>query len=86
MKVLPAGSKTFKRELLKVRETNAGFQHVNQVLALPSSKGLDLSQFIKEIRILSRDEKKQEDMRVALNDHKTKFYIGDVRDFNSIND
>ena len=54
MKLLPAGSKTFMRELLKVRETNAGFQHVNQILALPSSKDLDLSQFIKEITIYCR--------------------------------
>ena len=54
MKLLPAGSKTFKQELLKVRETNAGFQHVNQVLALPSSTGLDLSQFIKEITVYCR--------------------------------
>lgn len=39
---------------------------------------------IKEIRIFSRDEKKQHDMRLALNSPKLKFYIGDVRDFNSI--
>lgn len=39
---------------------------------------------IKEIRILSRDEKKQEDMRIACNNEKLKFYIGDVRDYNSI--
>lgn len=39
---------------------------------------------IKEIRIFSRDEKKQHDMRVALNNSKVKFYIGDVRDYNSI--
>lgn len=38
-----------------------------------------------EIRIFSRDEKKQHDMRVALNNPKVKFYIGDVRDYNSIN-
>ncbi len=38
----------------------------------------------KEIRIFSRDEKKQHDMRVALNHPKLKFYIGDVRDYNSI--
>jgi len=37
-----------------------------------------------EIRIFSRDEKKQHDMRVALNNPKVKFYIGDVRDYNSI--
>ncbi|SNQ44091.1 polysaccharide biosynthesis protein [Cellulophaga lytica] len=40
---------------------------------------------IKEIRIFSRDEKKQDDMRNALKNEKVKFYIGDVRDFDSIN-
>lgn len=39
---------------------------------------------IKEIRIFSRDEKKQHDMRVALNNSKVKFYIGDVRNYDSI--
>lgn len=40
---------------------------------------------IKEIRIFSRDEKKQDDMRNRLKNNKVKFYIGDVRDFDSIN-
>ena len=39
---------------------------------------------IKEIRIFSRDEKKQDDMRRAFNNEKLKFYIGDVRDPQSI--
>ena len=39
---------------------------------------------IKEIRIFSRDEKKQHDMRVEKKNEKLKFYIGDVRDFDSI--
>lgn len=39
---------------------------------------------VKEIRIFSRDEKKQEDMRIALGNDKVKFYIGDVRDYSSI--
>ena len=39
---------------------------------------------ICEIRIFSRDEKKQEDMRIALNNPKLKFYIGDVRQFDSV--
>lgn len=39
---------------------------------------------IKEIRVLSRDEKKQEDMRIDLKNDKVKFYIGDVRDYNSL--
>ena len=41
---------------------------------------------IKEIRIFSRDEKKQDDMRKEYNNCKLKFYIGDVRDKNSITD
>ncbi|MBS3902002.1 MAG: SDR family NAD(P)-dependent oxidoreductase [Dethiobacter sp.] len=39
---------------------------------------------IGEIRIFSRDEKKQEDMRKELKNNKVKFFIGDVRDYNSI--
>lgn len=39
---------------------------------------------IKEIRIFSRDEKKQDDMRHALQNPKVKFYIGDVRDKRSV--
>lgn len=39
---------------------------------------------IKEIRIFSRDEKKQHDMRIVLNSPKVKFYIGDVRSYTSI--
>jgi len=39
---------------------------------------------VREIRIFSRDEKKQEDMRIALSNDKVKFYIGDVRDYQSV--
>ncbi len=39
---------------------------------------------IKEIRIFSRDEKKQDDMRIRLKNDKVKFYIGDVRDYESV--
>ena len=39
---------------------------------------------VKEIRIFSRDEKKQEDMRIRLNNDKLKFYIGDVREYDSV--
>jgi UDP-glucose 4-epimerase len=49
-----------------------------------------LQHFLKsdfsEIRILSRDEKKQEDMRILINDSRVKFFIGDVRDYDSIAD
>ena len=41
---------------------------------------------IKEIRIFSRDEKKQDDMRKVYNNDKLKFYLGDVRDANSVKD
>jgi len=41
---------------------------------------------IKEIRIFSRDEKKQDDMRKQYSNPKLKFYLGDVRDSNSIKD
>ena len=37
-----------------------------------------------EIRIFSRDEKKQDDLRKKINSSKVKFYIGDVRDYNSL--
>jgi len=40
---------------------------------------------VKEIRIFSRDECKQEEMRIALNNEKLNFYIGDVRDIASVN-
>lgn len=46
-------------------------------------KFIDTDHF-KEIRIFSRDEKKQDDMRNQFKNDKLKFYIGDVRDFNSI--
>lgn len=39
---------------------------------------------VKEIRIFSRDEKKQDDMRKRYNNNKLKFYIGDVRDISSV--
>ena len=64
----------------------------NKVLLITGGTGsfgnTVLSNFLKtdigEIRIFSRDEKKQEDMRISFNDKKLKFVIGDVRDFKSI--
>jgi UDP-glucose 4-epimerase len=44
-----------------------------------------ISTDIAEIRIFSRDEKKQDDMRREYNSDKVKYYIGDVRNFNSVN-
>ena len=43
-----------------------------------------LSTDVREIRIFSRDEKKQEDMRIALGNNKVKFHIGDVRNYDSL--
>src|SRR5687768_11626964 len=41
---------------------------------------------LREIRVFSRDEKKQDDMRREWHDPRLRFYIGDVRDYNSISD
>ena len=43
-----------------------------------------LKKKVKEVRIFSRDEKKQEDLRIKYSNAKIKFIIGDVRDFNSL--
>jgi len=43
-----------------------------------------LAQNCSEIRVFSRDEAKQEHMRIAFNEDRLKFYIGDIRDFSSI--
>jgi UDP-N-acetylglucosamine 4,6-dehydratase len=45
-----------------------------------------LSTDVREIRIFSRDEKKQEEMRINLQNDKLKFYIGDIRDYASIHE
>ena len=47
------------------------------------SKAIQIEKF-EEIRIFSRDEKKQDDLRNKLQNSKIKFYIGDVRDVNSV--
>jgi UDP-N-acetylglucosamine 4,6-dehydratase len=47
------------------------------------NKFLNSNRF-SQIRIFSRDEKKQDDMRIALKNDKVKFYIGDVRDYESV--
>lgn len=44
-----------------------------------------LNSDLKEIRIFSRDEKKQEDMRIEYNNDKLNFIIGDIRNFNDVN-
>jgi UDP-glucose 4-epimerase len=41
---------------------------------------------VAEVRILSRDEAKQDDMRRWLNDRRARFYVGDVRDFQSVHE
>lgn len=45
-----------------------------------------LNSNVREIRIFSRDEKKQEDMRIELSNEKLRFYIGDVRDYSTLNE
>ncbi|EMB36013.1 hypothetical protein HMPREF9726_00205 [Treponema denticola H-22] len=73
---------TFKSDIYK-----------NKVLMITGGTGSfggeALKQFLnsdlKEIRIFSRDEKKQEEMRIQYKSDKLNFIIGDIRDFNSIN-
>lgn len=43
-----------------------------------------LSTDVREIRVFSRDEKKQDDMRLSINNDKLKFYLGDIREYSSI--
>tara|TARA_B100000965_G_scaffold102467_1_gene84266 strand:- start:3363 stop:4376 length:1014 start_codon:yes stop_codon:yes gene_type:complete len=66
---------------------------MNKTLLITGGTGSFGSAFLKkavankefsEIRIFSRDEKKQDDLRKALNDDRLKFYIGDVRDSSSV--
>lgn len=74
-----------------LRNTNIMFE--NKVLLITGGTGsfgnAVLNRFInedfKEIRIFSRDEKKQDEMRHRLNNPKVNFIIGDIRDFESIN-
>ena len=66
----------FKDKILLITGGTGSFG--NAVLARFLNSG------IKEIRIFSRDEKKQDEMRNHHNNDKLKFYIGDVRDYNSI--
>ncbi|QSW87461.1 MULTISPECIES: polysaccharide biosynthesis protein [Flavobacterium] len=67
----------FKNKILLITGGTGSFG--NAVL----SRFLETDHF-KEIRIFSRDEKKQDDMRNRLKNNKLKFYIGDVRDYKSI--
>ncbi|HOQ43284.1 MAG TPA: polysaccharide biosynthesis protein [Smithellaceae bacterium] len=66
----------FKNKILMITGGTGSFG--NAVL------GRFLNSEIKEIRIFSRDEKKQDDMRHQLQNPKVKFYIGDVRDKRSV--
>ncbi|WP_309598896.1 SDR family NAD(P)-dependent oxidoreductase [Legionella sainthelensi] len=68
----------FKDKVLMITGGTGSFGHAVLQRFLKSD--------IREIRIFSRDEKKQEDMRNELNNDKVKFYIGDVRDYASVAD
>ena len=67
---------TFKDKVLMVTGGTGSFGNAVTKRFLDSD--------LKEIRIFSRDEKKQDDMRKKYNNDKLKFYIGDVRDFDSV--
>lgn len=68
---------TFKNKILLITGGTGSFGHAVLKRFLNSDIG--------EIRIFSRDEKKQDDMRHELQNDKVKFYIGDVRDSASVN-
>ena len=67
----------FKNKVLLITGGTGSFG--NAVL----NRFLDSSHF-SEIRIFSRDEKKQDDMRKSFNNQKLKFYVGDIRDYSSV--
>lgn len=66
----------FKNKTLLITGGTGSFGHAVMKRFLNSE--------IREIRIFSRDEKKQDDMRKRYSSDKLKFYIGDVRDINSV--
>jgi UDP-glucose 4-epimerase len=66
----------FKNKILMITGGTGSFGHT--VLKRFLNTG------VKEIRVFSRDEKKQEEMRIALGKPKLKFYIGDVRNYDSV--
>ena len=70
----------FKDKILLITGGTGSFG--NKVLDRFLKDDIDL----KEIRIFSRDEKKQEDMRIKYKNDKIKFFIGDVRDYRSVDD
>ena len=69
-------SNSFKKKILMITGGTGSFGNAVAKKFLNSE--------LKEIRIFSRDEKKQDDMRKKYNDPKLKFYIGDVRDYDSV--
>ncbi|CAG1772248.1 partial UDP-glucose 4-epimerase, partial [uncultured bacterium] len=71
-------SKLFKNKTLLITGGTGSFGHAVLKHFLHSD--------LKEIRIFSRDEKKQEDMRLALKNDRVKFYIGDIREYDCIYD
>lgn len=76
IKILRVDVKMFDDKILMITGGTGSFGHA--VL----KQFLDTN--VKEIRIFSRDEKKQEEMRLSLVNDKLKFYIGDVRHYDSI--
>ena len=70
----------FKDKILLITGGTGSFGHAVM------KRFLDVDVDIKEIRIFSRDEKKQEDMRKQYSDDRLKFIIGDVRDLASVRD
>ena len=66
----------FKNKIILITGGTGSFGHAMTVNLLNMKP--------KEIRIFSRDEKKQDDMRKNFNNQKLKFYVGDIRDYSSV--
>jgi UDP-N-acetylglucosamine 4,6-dehydratase len=72
--------------------TMTGDQFQDKIILIPGGTGSFghaiarrfLQGTVREVRIFSRDEKKQEDMRLSFNDARLKFYLGDVRESRSV--
>lgn len=75
-KISKGGIKMFKNKVLLITGGTGSFGNAVMKRFLNTD--------VKEIRIFSRDEKKQDDMRKLYNNDKLKFYIGDVRDLASV--
>jgi len=78
--------KLWKHDGVKTRERTVLITGGTGSFGSTTAQKLLRSESLHEIRILSRDEAKQDDMRRRISDPRVRFYVGDVRDFRSVNE